>query len=128
LLFGGDDEEVDLDSLKLAHTLVQAIEDKKGEKILLLDISHQSTFADYFVIANGTSERQLKALAEAVSVVADQVVKRRQIMKRIDDQAEGGWILVDLGDVIVHLFSSEQRKHYNLEQLWQEGKILLRVQ
>lgn len=112
----------------MAHALVQAIEDKKGEKIVLLDISRQSAFADYFVIATGTSERQLKALAEAVSTVADQLVKRRQIMKRIDDQAEGGWILVDLGDVIVHLFSSERRKHYNLEQLWHEGKILLRVE
>jgi len=107
---------------------VQAIEDRKGEKIVLVDISQQSAFADYFVIANGTSERQLKALADAVSEVADKVVKRRQILKRIDSQAEGGWILVDLGDVIVHLFSPEQRKHYNLEQLWHEGKVLLQVQ
>lgn len=120
--------EVILDSLKLAHTLVEVIEDKKGENIVLMDISHQSAFADYFVIANGTSDRQLKALAEAVSSVADQLVKRRQILKRIDDQAEGGWILMDLGDVIVHLFSPSQRKHYALEQLWSEGKVLLRVQ
>jgi ribosome-associated protein len=120
--------EVILDSLQLAHALVQAIEDKKGENIVLLDISKQSAFADYFVIANGSSERQLKALAEAVSAVSDQTVKRRQILKRIDDQAEGGWVLVDLGDVVVHLFSSDQRKHYALEQLWSEGKVLLRVQ
>jgi ribosome-associated protein len=95
---------------------------------VLLDIAQQSAFTDYFVIANGTSERQLKALAEATSTVADKLVKRRQVLKRIDDQAEGGWILIDLGDVIVHLFSPDQRKHYNLEQLWHEGRVLLRVQ
>lgn len=117
-----------MDSLKLSYALVQAIEDKKGENIVLLDISRQAIFADYFVIASANSVRQLKALAEAVSGVADQMVKRRRVMKRIDDQAQGGWILVDLGDVIVHLFSPDQRKHYSLEQLWHEGKILLRVQ
>jgi ribosome-associated protein len=107
---------------------VEAIEDKKGENIMLLDISEQSIFADYFVIANGTSDRQLKALAEAVGDIADKEIKRRVILRRLDEQAESGWILMDLGGVIVHLFSPEQRKHYNLEGLWKEGKVLLRVQ
>ncbi len=120
--------EVNLDALKLAHALVQALEDKKGENIVLLDISKQSAFADYFVIANGTSERQLKALAEAVGNVSEQLVKRRTVLKRVDDQAQGGWILIDLGDVVVHLFSPAQRKHYALEQLWNESKMLLRLQ
>ena len=111
-------KEEPLDTLKLAHSLVEAIEDKKGESIVLLDISKQSAFADYFVIANGASERQLKALADAVSDVADQLVKRRYVMRRVDEQAEAGWILIDLGDVLVHLFSPAQRKHYNLEGLW----------
>lgn len=117
-----------LDSLQLAHALVEAIEDKKGENIILMDISKQSAFADYFVIASGSSDRQLKALAEAVSTVSDQLVKRRQVMKRIEDQAQAGWILVDLGEVIVHLFSNEQRKYYALEKLWSDSKVLLRVQ
>ena len=117
-----------LDTLKLAHSLVEAIEDKKGENIVLLDISKQSAFADYFVIASGASDRQLKALADTVSDVADQLVKRRYVMRRVDEQAEAGWILIDLGDVLVHLFSPLQRKHYNLEGLWKEGKVLLRVQ
>lgn len=107
---------------------MQAIEDKKGENILLLDISHQSSFADYFVIANGTSERQLKALADAVGDVADKISKRRHLLRRVDEQAQGGWILIDLGDVVAHIFSPAQRKHYNLEGLWQEGKIIVRVQ
>lgn len=122
------DGGLNLDSLKLSHSLVKAIEDKKGENILLLDISRQSVFADYFVIANGASERQLKALADAVSDVADTLAKRRHVMRRVDEQAQGGWILIDLGDVVVHLFSPAQRKHYNLEGLWHEGRVLLRVQ
>ena len=93
-----------------------------------MDISPQSVFADYFVIANGASERQLKALAETVSNVADKFAKRRHMMRRVDEQAQSGWILIDLGDVVVHLFSPAQRKHYNLEALWKEAKVLQRVQ
>jgi ribosome-associated protein len=107
---------------------VEAIEDKKGEDIMLLDISQQSFFAEYFVIASGTSDRQLKALADAVGDIADKEIKRRVILRRLDEQAESGWILMDLGNVIVHLFSPDQRKHYNLEGLWNESKVLLRVQ
>jgi ribosome-associated protein len=114
--------------LQLARALVQAIEDRKGENILLMDIAGQSIFADYFVIASGTSERQLRALAEAVSGVADQLAKRRHLLRRVDEQAESGWILIDLGPVVVHLFSPAQRKHYNLEGLWKEARVLLRVQ
>jgi len=108
--------------------LVEIIEDKKGESIVLMDISRQSIFADYFIIANGASERQLKALAEAVSDASSGLLKRRHVMRRADEQAQSGWILIDLGGVVVHLFSPAQRKHYNLEGLWKEAKILLRVQ
>jgi ribosome-associated protein len=99
---------------------VEALESKKGENIVLLDISRQSIFADYFVLANGASDRQLRALAEAVGEVAEQAAKRRVLMRRIDEQAQAGWVLIDLGGVVVHLFSPAQRKHYNLEALWKE--------
>lgn len=121
-------EKTTLEPLQLAHALVQSIEDKKGENILLMDIAGQSIFADYFVIANGTSERHLRALADAVSDIADQTLKRRQVLRRVGEQAESGWILLDLGAVVVHLFSPEQRKYYNLEGLWKEARVLLRVQ
>ncbi|MBI3241402.1 MAG: ribosome silencing factor [Chloroflexi bacterium] len=117
-----------LDSLTFARSLVEAIEDKKGENIVLLDISGQSIFADYFVIATGASDRQLRALADGVNDAAENRIKRKVILRRLDEQAESGWVLIDLGGVIVHLFSAAQRKHYNLEELWKEGKILLRVQ
>ncbi len=119
---------MNLDSLAFARSLVEAIEDKKGENIVLLDISAQSIFADYFVIATGLSDRQLKALADSVSDVAESKVKRKVILRRLDAQAESGWVLIDLGQIIVHIFTSAQRKHYNLEELWKEGKVLLRVQ
>ena len=117
-----------LDSLNLARSLVEALEDKKGDNIVLMDISHQSIMADYFVIATGNSDRQLKALAEAVSGAAEGKAKRRVLLRRVDQQADSGWILIDLGDVVVHLFSTSQRRYYKLEELWKEGKILLRVQ
>ena len=117
-----------LDSLTFARSLVEVIEDKKGENILLMDITGLSIFADYFVIASGGSDRQLKALADAASEAGEHVAKRRVLLRRIDEQAESGWVLIDLGDVVVHIFSPDQRKHYNLEGLWKEGKILLRVQ
>jgi ribosome-associated protein len=117
-----------LESLALARSLVEAIEDKKGENIVLMDISRQSIMADYFVIATGNSDRQLKALAEAVSDVAEGKAKRRVLLRRADEQADSGWILIDLGDIVVHLFSASQRKYYKLEELWKEGKVLLRVQ
>jgi len=112
----------------LARALVEIIEDKKGESILLMDISRESIIADYFVIASGNSDRQLKALAEAVSQAAEGNVKRRVMLRRLDQQAESGWILIDLGAVIVHLFTPTKRKHFNLEELWKESKVLVRVQ
>ncbi|MBN1304415.1 MAG: ribosome silencing factor [Anaerolineales bacterium] len=105
--------------------MVTSLEDKKGENILLLDVSDIASFTDYFVIATGTSDRMLDALAAAV--IEDM---RNQFKKKSspEGQPPEGWVLVDYGDVIVHLFSPDQRKYYNLEELWSEGKILLRLQ
>ena len=111
-----------------SRKLVDAIEDKKGENILLMEISGVSVLADYFVIATGSSDRQLKALADAVAEASEKIAKRRVLLRNVDAQAESGWILIDLGDVIVHLFSPSQRRHFNLEGLWSEAKVLLRVQ
>jgi ribosome-associated protein len=104
---------------------VDVLEEKKGEQILLLDIHEIATFTDYFVFCNGTSDRMLNSLAEAV---AENAHKKFQLEVRIEGRAEDGWMLVDLGDVIVHLFSPDQREYYQLETLWHRGKILLRLQ
>jgi ribosome-associated protein len=104
---------------------VNTLEDKKGEDILLLDIHELASFADYFVICTGTSDRMLDSLADAVLETAK---KQFGINGRVEGKPQDGWLLVDVGDVIVHLFSPEQRDFYNIEQLWERARMLLRLQ
>ena len=115
-----------MNSLELAHTVVDAIEEKMGESILLLDLKGISIVADYYVIATGRSDRQLEALARGVAEFTGK--KRSGKLRGLDAQAASGWVLLDLGEVIVHLFMRGQRDHYGLEKLWSHGKVLLRVQ
>ena len=118
--------EATLKGIDFARSLVHTLEDKKAESIVLLDIQGHSIFTDYFVICTGTSERQLDALAEALDEAGHK--KHRRKAPRVEGHAAGGWILIDFGEVIVHLFSAEQRKRYRLEELWREGKVILRIQ
>jgi ribosome-associated protein len=114
-----------LNPLELAHTLVNALEDKKGEDILLLDLQKVASFTDYFVICSGSSDRMLDALADSA------LEKAREIHRapgRKEGRAAAGWLVVDFGAVVVHVFAPEQREFYGLEELWREGKILLRLQ
>jgi ribosome-associated protein len=101
------------------------LEDKKAEKILLLDIHEISSFTDYFIICNGTSDRMLQALAETIRDFG-----KKELGQHIEIEGESrdGWQVVDLGDVIIHIFSPDQRAYYKLEQLWENGKRLLTVQ
>jgi ribosome-associated protein len=101
------------------------LEEKKGEDILLMDISEISDFADYFVICSGTSDRMLQALADAV---VEKVREQHHFKPRIEGQSQEGWLLADFGDVILHLFSPDRREYYRLEELWGRGKVLLRLQ
>ncbi len=110
--------------MEVARSIVNALEDKKGEDILLLDIQEISSFTDYFVICSGTSDRMLDALAEAAEEAAK---KNFQINGRIEGGAKSGWVVVDLGDVVVHCFSTEQRNYYRLEELWSKGKVLVHL-
>ena len=97
----------------------------KGEDIILLDINGISDFTDYFVICSGTSERMLEALADDV---IRQMRNKNQLRGRVEGLPQDGWILVDYGGVILHLFSHARRDYYRLEDLWGEGKILLHLQ
>jgi ribosome-associated protein len=90
-----------------------------------MDIQDIATFTDYFILCSGSSERMIESLADAV---LENVKKEFQMIGKKEGYAQGGWVLVDLGDVIVHLFSPEQREYYRLEELWSQGKILLRLQ
>ena len=114
-----------LNTLDVARTAVEALEDKKGENIILLDIQGIASFADYFVICSGTSNRMLDALADGV---LEKVKATHKVRGRKEGGGESGWEVIDLGDVIVHLFSPDQRDYYDLEELWGNGKVLLKLQ
>ena len=114
-----------MNPLELAHTVVDALEEKKGENILLLDLQKVAMFTEYFIICTGTSDRMLDALADGVE---EQVRLKHQFKGRKEGQPTSGWVIVDFGSVLVHLFAQEVRDYYKLEELWKEGKVLLRLQ
>jgi ribosome-associated protein len=105
--------------------MVDALEEKKGEDIVLMDLNGVVPFADYFVICSATSDRMLKALMDAA---LDKVREDYKIKTRVEGEAMDGWMLADFGDVILHVFSEQQRQYYALEELWGEGKVLLHLQ
>ena len=104
---------------------MDALEAKKGEDIVLLDIQKAEAFTDYFIICTGTSDRMLDALAEAVLEAAQKKLDQRG---RREGPAMAGWVVLDFGAVVVHLFAPEQRSFYKLEELWSRGKVLLHLQ
>ena len=104
---------------------MDALEEKKGEDIVLLDIREIAIFADYFVICSGTSDRMLYALADGAE---GRVLEQFKVRARIEGSPNDGWLLVDFGDVVLHLFSPERREYYNLEELWAKAKTLLHLQ
>jgi ribosome-associated protein len=116
---------VSLDTLALAHTLVDALEEKKGEDILVLEIREITLLADYFVICSGTSPRMIDALAEAAFAA---VKEEYGVKPRVEGDPQGGWVLADYGNVVLHLFSPQQRDYYALEELWSDGRVVLHLQ
>lgn len=114
------------DTLEMAHRLVTFISDKKGADVVVLDLEGLTTLADYFVIASANSDRQLNAIADNIRVEGRKHFGR--IPLRIEGKGENGWILIDYSDVIVHLFSPTARAYYDLEGLWQEANIVVRIQ
>ncbi len=91
----------------------------------MLDVIDIASFADYFIICTGTSDRMLDALAKSIK---EEIKKEYKINSVPEGNSQYGWVLLDLGDVIVHFFSAEQRNYYRLEELWQEGKVLVKLQ
>ncbi len=114
------------EALQLARTIVEVLEEKKGENILLLDLIGICSFTDYFVICTGSSDRSIKALSDEVV----KTIKKQQVVQvqGIEGDASSGWVLIDFGDVILHLFSKTVRHYYQLEDLWREGRVIVRVQ
>jgi ribosome-associated protein len=114
-----------LDSADIAQRLVDTLSDRQAEDITQIDISKVSTFADYFVIATAGNVRQMNALIDTL----DREMKQAGVeMGSKEGDPESGWVLLDFEDVIVHLFSQEQREFYDLEGLWSRSAPLVRFQ
>ena len=105
----------------MAQIACKAIDDKKGQDIKIIDIHNVSVIADYFVIASGTNSNQVQAIVDNVE---EQLGRAGFEAKQIEGNRNSSWILMDYGDVIVHIFDEENRLFYDLERIWRDGKIL----
>jgi ribosome-associated protein len=101
---------------KTLAAAVKALTGHKAEDIVVLDLRGKSTFTDFFVICHGSSDRQLKAMADSVIEETRLAVQRKPT--KVEGTPRSGWMLVDYGDFVMHLFSAEAREYYNLERLW----------
>jgi ribosome-associated protein len=108
-------------SKELAKIAVNALDDKKGEDITIIDISEISVLADYFIIAGGSNRSQIQAMADNVD---ECVSKNGGTLKQIEGYDAGNWVLLDFQDIIVHIFDKENRLFYDLERIWRDGKII----
>ncbi len=109
------------DPLAKAVRIAKAAVDLKAENLVALDVRELTSFADVFILATGGSDRHVRAIADAVEEVVEELGERPLGIEGYD---EGRWLLLDLGDVIVHVFQSEVREHYDLERLWSEAPRL----
>jgi ribosome-associated protein len=111
-----------MESKEMAQAIAELLSSKKARDVVMIDIAEKSSFADFFVIATGTSDRQLGALADDVE---DKFAELGIEPKSKDGRPDTGWILVDGGDVIVNLFTSESRDKYTLEKIWSDCESIL---
>lgn len=102
----------------LAKIAVDAIEEKKGFDIKVLNISEISPLADYFIIASGSNPNQVHAICDEIS---EQLGKLNVHSKQLEGYEKGNWVLMDFQDIIVHVFQTETREFYNLERIWKDA-------
>lgn len=106
----------------LAGKAILALEDKKAEDVRIIDISEVSVIADYFIIANGNNGSQIQAMADEVE---EKLYKAGCPLKQKEGYNNANWVLLDFGDIIVHIFDKENRLFYDLERIWRDGKQIL---
>ena len=106
---------------KMAKIVYEALDEKKGYDIKQIDISEITMIADYFVIASGDSTTQIQAM---INNVEEHMHKNGYAVKRVEGNKNSTWVLMDFGDVIVHIFDKEDRLFYDLERIWADGKVL----
>lgn len=110
-----------LDPLQKARIVVDAALDVKAEAVVALDVHELSSFADVFIVATGRSDRQVRAIADSIEAAAKQAGAPPL---GIEGHAEGRWVLIDLDDVIVHVFTPQMRTHYDIERLWSDAAVV----
>jgi ribosome-associated protein len=110
-----------LDGRELALTCSRIAENGKGQDIVVLDVRGKASFSDYFVIMSGRSTRHVQALAESIE---NELRSKRIKTSQAEGLQEGTWVLLDFGDVVVHIFYHEQRTFYDLEGLWHDAPRL----
>lgn len=113
-----------LEGLELAHRVVDIVSDKQASDIVLLDTKSVCSFADYFVICTGESVPQLKAIVDSIT----ETLKKENTYPLHEEGTPGsGWVLLDYGDVVAHIFGSFERDYYQLEKLWEKACTKVRV-
>lgn len=117
---------MNLEGLEFAQFLVETILDKKGNDIVLLDVKEQCIFTDYFLFCNADNTRQVNAIASAVR--EDAKLEAGRMPGGVEGNPDGGWVLLDFGEVMVHVFDEAQRNYYRLEELWNEAYTVLKMQ
>lgn len=110
-----------MDTKNIAKIAVQAADSKRGEDIVVLDMEPVSLMADYFVIIDANSNRQVKAIADEVS---DQLAENNVEVYQVSGRDKADWILIDAGEVIIHVFQKGTREFYNIEKLWSDAPML----
>jgi ribosome-associated protein len=113
-----------LEGIDLAHKIVDILSDKQATDIVLLDTQGVCSFTDYFVICTGESTRQVKAITDAVT---ESIKKEGIQILHEEGTPESGWILLDYGDVVVHVFGSFERDYYQLDKFWEKASTKVRV-
>ena len=104
---------------------MEAASDKQADNIVMLDTRQVCSFADFFVICSGDSVRQIEAIRQEIR---EKLKRDGVVPSHIEGAADSGWILLDLGEVVVHIFSSLQRDYYRLDDLWQKATPIIRIQ
>ena len=104
---------------EMALLAVDALEDKKGEYITVIDISEVSVIADCFIIAGGSNKSQIQAMSDSVE---EKLGRAGMPLKQSEGYGSANWILLDFGDIIVHIFDNENRLFYDLERIWSDGR------
>lgn len=106
---------------EILQVVADACEDRKAEEITILDMKQLTPMADYFLICHGTNERQVQAIAKSIK---DSLEELNYEVKRMEGFEQARWVLIDIGDIVCHIFHKDERSYYNLERLWGDATLV----